>query len=219
MAQADLLINRVLQSKDKDLEDALYDLVDYVKLYELEDDKLDPIKNAIPDFIPNLTYNGTFNILGCTLSIIRRIELNKEASISLIELLYKQPTEAVIEGVAHIEPEYWSDKIEIRLLELLQNSEFEHKVIWTLYQQQFVIQNENTLIGLKNYILQNPSNIEKDTAIAIMSYSCRSESLKSVALMQLKELLELLSQEQKESLKQRIQVLLDKEIVKKIIRN
>ncbi|GAB1309187.1 hypothetical protein KH5_18700 [Urechidicola sp. KH5] len=219
MTQADLLINRVLKSKDEDLEDALYDLVDYVKLFELEDDKLGLIKNTIPDIIPNLTYKGPFNIIGCTLSIIRRIALNEEATIRLVELLHKQPTEAVIEGVAHIEPENWSDNIEIRLLELLQNSEFEHKVIWTLYQQQFVIQNENTLIGLKNYILQNPRKTEKDTATAIMSYSCRSGSLKSVALIQLKELLELLPLEQKKSLKQRIQTLLDKEMVKKIIRN
>lgn len=112
------LINQVLTSKHEQLEDAMHNLCDMVKLYEGED-YLQPIESIMPQLADYLLYDEQWNISGATISIFRRVKLNKATITKLLTLNQANPNGLVVSTLSQVDHNDWSKEIEQELVRSL----------------------------------------------------------------------------------------------------
>jgi hypothetical protein len=141
------LINQVLTSKHKQLEDAMHNLCDIVKLYEGED-YLQPIESIMPQLADYLLYDEQWNISGATISIFRRVKLNKDTIAKLLNLNQKKPNGLVVSALSQVDHNDWSQEIEQELVRSLFLELTATEAIRAIWENIYAIQKQETIIAL-----------------------------------------------------------------------
>lgn len=126
------LLSEIEDLEDKELEDAIDQLTDFVKEFEGEE-KLYPVEKALPSLCKYLIYDGPYIIPECMYSIFRRVTISVETIEEIVSLYSKSPDEGLISVLSNLNSSQWDEEIEDFVCAAM--NKFPASSIYTLYSQ------------------------------------------------------------------------------------
>lgn len=167
------LINQVLTLEHEQLEDAMHKLCDIVKLYEGED-YLQPVETIMPQLADYLLYDEQWNISGATISIFRRVKLNKDTIVKLLNLNQENPNGLVVSALSQVDHNDWSQEIEHEFVRSLLLKNTTNEAIRAIWENIYAIQEKDTVIALIEVLNNNDQDVAELAACAL----CRLTKLR-----------------------------------------
>lgn len=142
------VIDRILSSEGKELENAMYELYDIVKKHEGED-ILQPIEDALPQLAHLLSHDDhRYNVDGCSLSIFRKVRINEATIDRLIALNQSNRNGAYVHALGHVQAELWTQAIEIEITKGLDFDDAAYSAATMLYRKSNCILMPETVVAL-----------------------------------------------------------------------
>lgn len=182
-SEVEQLVRDALRAEGVKREKHMDELCLVVKQLECDErELLEPVEWAMPLLAKYLLDEDNGNVNGCTISIFRRIPLNRKTIIRLLQLQERQPNKLVVEALGKISPSDWSDKIEETFAKALEHEETAGAAAYALYCKSYCVQQTNTILALANAVWSTDWLTARR---AILALACISKQTHSIFVIEL----------------------------------